>query len=214
MTGRLYIAAKSPRPGHVKTRLAPLLTPAGAAALYRAFLADLAARFPEAGWFVESDAWADLERLVGGPGRLPLRFQLGADWAVRQHNLFADAARARELPLVLIASDSPHLKREQVEAAFAALDSADLVFGPTHDGGYYLVGMRRMSAVLLETPMSTSDALTEACLAARRVGRSVALLAPTFDVDTPADLELLAAEVVRRDDLPNTAGMMAVEASA
>lgn len=211
---RFYLAAKAPRPGHVKTRLIPELGAEAAARLYRGFLLDLADRFPAAGWFVEPGAGVEIAALVENGCRPPLRWQRGEDWAVRQHNLFADTAAAGELPLVLAASDSPQLEPALVEAAFAGLERADLVFGPTFDGGYYLVGMRRPADVLLDVPMSTGSALECACRRAREQGLSAVQLPPTFDVDTPADLELLRAELERRPDLRHTAAALQVMAVA
>lgn len=210
--GTFFLAAKLPVPGRVKTRLAPLLGPAGAADLYRAFLLDLGERFPEAGWFVEPGAWPELSALITHSPAAPVRHQHGATWADRQHRLFSEAAKSGELPLVLAASDSPHLEVTRVEAAFTALRHADIVFGPTFDGGYYLVGMQRSSDVLLEAAMSTETALDDALARARSQGLRVALLEPTFDVDIPSDLALLAAEVGRRRDLTHTARAMSVAA--
>jgi glycosyltransferase A (GT-A) superfamily protein (DUF2064 family) len=104
----------------------------------------------------------------------------------------------------LIASDSPHLGVEVVEEAFRRLDRQDLVFGPTYDGGYYLIGMRGYHDVLRETPMSVGTELDGLIARARLLGLSVGLLEATFDVDVVEDLSHLRPLALQRPDLRAT----------
>lgn len=210
MTDRCFIAAKAPRPGLAKTRLAAAIGQDRALDLYRAFLQDLADRFAGApfalGWYVTPpDAWADLAPLVRRAGGRPrIVAQPAGDWGERQSALFRTAALRGEERTVLIASDSPQVTPSVVQEAFAALDDAELVIGPTHDGGYYLVGMRGRHDLLAGVPMSTADVLGRILSRAGALGRAVALLEPTFDVDEVADLGPLAALAASRDDMPAT----------
>jgi hypothetical protein len=84
-----------------------------------------------------------------------------------------------------------------VAQAFDLLESgADAVFGPCHDGGYYLVGMRRpLPALLCEVQMSTPTVLADTLAIAAREGVRVALLPPWYDVDTGDELAHLAHEL-------------------
>ncbi len=208
LSGVLYFAAKAPRPGAVKTRLAPALGPPGAARVYRGFLRDIAERFTgsglEAGWFVPPGDWPEVARAIAAGPATRVRIQRGITWAERQQNLFRDASAAGEMPLVLAATDSPQLRVGDVAAAFDALEAADVVLGPTHDGGYYLVGMRQNHEILAGAAMSTADALSEVVRRARKLGLAVTTLPPTFDVDHPQDLDRLLAEVRERFDLRHT----------
>ena len=195
MSQRLYIAAKAPRPGLCKTRLARTLGDDAALALYRAFLTDLAARLADApfplGWYVTpADGWPELARLVGPSERVVDQGE--GDWTERQRRLFATAAARGESRVVLVASDSPQLPLAAVRAAFAALDVNDLVFGPTHDGGYYLIGMRGFHDVLSGVRMSTGTVLDELIGRAEARGLAVGLVETLFDVDEAADLAQLA----------------------
>ena len=212
---RLYVAARAPRAGEAKTRLGATVGHDAAARLYGAFLADLserlrAARLPVA-WSVTPGSWPAVSPLVGG-GRH--REQRGDTWGQRQANLFRDAGAAGECPVVLIASDSPHLELEAVQAAFAALERVDIVLGPTLDGGYYLVGPGPAPDLLARVEMGRSDVLRQVMRRARRLGLRTATVPPTFDVDTAEDLEALAAEVGRRTDLPATAAVLDALSSA
>jgi hypothetical protein len=209
MRAQLTIAAKAPRPGYVKTRLAAAIGDVAAAELYGAFLRDLAARFPNAAWFVTPPAeWAKatecfLERPVAWLAQPP------GDWTERQRAFFRGAPARGEQRSVLIASDSPQLRAEVAAEAFALLDRHELVLGPVLDGGYYLIGMRGWHDVLAGVAMSTSSVLDELLGSARALGLRVALLEPTYDVDKGEDLELLAVDAAARDDLPATRAALA-----
>lgn len=215
MSGTLYIAARAPRPGFAKTRLGKVIGHDSATTLYRAFLRDLATRFEaapfEVGWYVTPpDAWVEVALLVGAYARGARMLTQGqGSWTQRQRELFKGAAERGEGRVVLIASDSPHLGLETVEAAFAELDRHDLVFGPTHDGGYYLIGMRGWCDVFGDTPMSTGTVLTELLARARQLGLSVAQIEVTFDVDEAEDLMPLREEVLLRSDMPATRAVLA-----
>ena len=206
MTAQLYIAAKRPVPGRVKTRLAAAIGDAAAAALYRAFLADLGSRFPDCVWYVTPAGWT--------PGGATLTQPTG-DWTDRQRRLFRRATRHVQDRLVLIASDSPQVGAEVVAEAFGLLDRHDLVVGPVLDGGYYLIGMRGWHDVLAGVTMSTSSVFRDVVEGARARGLSVATVEPTYDVDELSDLALLELDAETRDDLPATrAALAALRAGA
>ncbi len=212
MTDRLFIAARAPRPGFTKTRLGRAIGHSAAASIYRAFLSDLAARFAtvefDIGWYVTPpDAWPEiLPCLHGALHSAMVVPQPEGDWTTRQRLLFADMPLRGEDRTILIASDSPHLPVEFVTHAFEALADHDLVFGPVHDGGYYLIGMRtpRAAAVLDGAVMSNGDVLAYLIDRATSLGTSVALVEPTFDIDEFEDLSRISALVIRRDDLMAT----------
>ncbi|MBA3245616.1 MAG: TIGR04282 family arsenosugar biosynthesis glycosyltransferase [Actinobacteria bacterium] len=204
MSATLTIAAKAPRAGHVKTRLAAVIGDVAAAELYGAFLRDLAARFPDAAWFVTPLAeWAQVTDCYLGRSARVLA-QPPGDWTERQRAFFRGAAGRGEERSILIASDSPQLRAEVVAEAFALLDRHELVLGPVADGGYYLIGMRGWHDVLAGVAMSTSSVRDEIVRSARALGLRVALLEPSYDVDELADLELLRLDAAVRDDLPAT----------
>ncbi len=204
-----YFAAKAPLAGRAKTRLGMAIGMSAAAALYAAFLRDLTARFAHAPfgvhWCVEPGAQPHLRPFIGSATLV--RTQRGQSWAERQANLFRDCAGASEARVVLAATDSPQLTTQRVEQAFDALDSHDAVFGPTYDGGFYLVGMSGFHDILEGVEMSTRGALDG--VLARAHGLDVSLLDAEFDVDTADDLDRLAREVARRNDLNHTAAALA-----
>ncbi|CAN5904777.1 TIGR04282 family arsenosugar biosynthesis glycosyltransferase [soil metagenome] len=207
MTDVLYVIAKAPRVGFAKTRLGKSIGHAKAIELYKAFLRDLGERFSDApfgfGWYITpSDAWPEISALTGDTDRL--LYQGEGDLTERQKELFQLATRRGERA-VLIGSDAPHLSVVIIEEAFRALDQHDLVFLPTHDGGYCLIGMSGQHGDVLEgVTMSTGSELAGIIRRARLANLAVKFLEPTFDVDEVEDLQNLQELAVGRDDLANT----------
>lgn len=90
--------------------------------------------------------------------------------------------------VVLIGTDCPTVSAATVRAAFDALDSGDVVFGPAADGGYYLIGMRRLhDSLFLGIPWSSERTLRESLERVRAAGLRVALLDVMRDIDTAED---------------------------
>lgn len=195
----LALFAKAPEAGRVKTRLTPPLSPGQAAGLYEAMLCDIleqhAAGEPEerALWFTPPGARPWFE--AAAEGRYRLYVQEGADLGARMREVFRRHAAEGFDRIVLRGTDSPTLPPATVGQAFAALEAADAVICPDRDGGYNLVGLREPAGALFELPMSTATVLEQTRAAARRLGLSLRLLPAHHDVDTAADLELLAREV-------------------
>lgn len=207
MKDALYVIARAPRAGFAKTRLGRTIGHERAVSLYRAFLKDLSDRFSSSpfppGWYVTPpDSWPEISELTGETGRVI--FQGDGDLTERQNELFRGAKGRGEGRTVLIASDSPHLDVWVVEEAFRRLDEDDLVFGPTFDGGYYLIGMRGHHDVLDGMPMSVGTELGSITARARLAGLSVGLLETTFDVDVVEDLRHLRPLALQRADLRAT----------
>jgi rSAM/selenodomain-associated transferase 1 len=193
----LCIMAKAPEAGQVKTRLCPPLAPAEAAGLSRCFLLDKIAQVREVTRaepvvaYAPEGAGAVFEALAPGFTLLPQR---GGDLTARilsvLGRLFADGSEAA----ILIDSDTPTLPTVLLESAVISVASGehDLVLGPSEDGGYYLIGLRRLRPELFEgMPWSTPAVLEETLRRARALGLSALSLAPWYDVDTGADLARL-----------------------
>jgi uncharacterized protein len=201
----LLIAAREPAPGMAKTRLGATIGMAPAAALYAAFLVDLAARFTpcqdqewefDVGWAftpANVDFANVLQRIGCDPPPSAVRFvaQHGEGWDVRQANILAWAYEQGYGRTVLIGSDSPQLPFTVVRDAVAALTDHDVAMGRTLDGGYYLIGMRGFHDVLTGVPMSTVSAADALAARARDLGLQLAELPVTFDIDEERDLEHL-----------------------
>ena len=190
---------KAPLPGHVKTRLQPQLTLQQSAALYTAMVEDQLETLADGGFdtvlFIAQDVHRKLISNWLGPSR-PIVTQQGADLGARMFHAFEWAQHHGYHRVVLIGSDTPGIDRPLMEEAFEALNTHDIVLGPSNDGGYYLIGMRRAHEPLFEKiRWSTDTVLKETRSRAKLHNLGVNLLEPKIDIDTWNDLQELRESV-------------------
>ncbi len=104
---------------------------------------------------------------------------------------FLDSFRAGLAKVVIVGTDCPGLSRGMVHEAFLALEENDLVLGPAKDGGYYLIGLRRLAEELFKgIPWGKEKVLSLTLRAAQTLALKTFLLGPLGDVDRPEDLYL------------------------
>ncbi|WP_066356874.1 TIGR04282 family arsenosugar biosynthesis glycosyltransferase [Geobacter anodireducens] len=195
MSKALMVFAKRPMAGRVKTRLTPPLSPGDAAELYRRMLLDILATcarmagvalllFYEPGegnghFFAETaPGWA-------------CRAQEGDDLGARLDSAFQVAFDEGYGEVAVIGTDSPDLPEEYVRLAFELLGrpTVDAVYGPSEDGGYYLLALKRyLPELFRHIPWSTGKVLEQSLARAEAAGVRVELLPVWYDVDTAADL--------------------------
>ncbi len=199
------IMAKAPRTGQVKTRLCPPLSPVEATELYRCFLLDkieqvrmLKPAIPAIA-YTPAEERTFFETLAPGFVLFP---QEGPDLGARLANCFDHLLEQGYAGAVAVDSDTPTLPAEFLEQALAliATPDVDVVVGPSEDGGYYLIGLRRAHRELFdEIAWSTPMVLPETVRRAEAKGLRVASLPRWFDVDTADDLERLKASLHAAD---------------
>jgi rSAM/selenodomain-associated transferase 1 len=196
----LVIMAKAPRPGEVKTRLAPGLPLNAAVAFYCCLLEDTLALARSLGdvevaiMCPDSDV-DELARLAGNEASVVA--QKGEGLAAGLISVFAHFTEERQRRVIAFNSDSPHLPRSVLEDAFETLAEYDVVVGPTHDGGYYLVGAKTSHPKLFARDgMGTSSALERLLSRARALDLSLGFVDPFYDIDVSDDLTRLAAELL------------------
>lgn len=219
---RVIVFLKAPIPGLVKTRLVPHFGARGATTLYRAMAMDLLDRLASlTGVDVEIRfAPARQKPLVRDwlGSRWPLAPQRGRDLGARMVGAFGAAFRASCTRCVIVGSDVPELPARLVTSALEHLEREDVVLGPSHDGGYYLVGLREPHRELFTgMPWSTDQVLAETIRRARRKGLRVHLLRALADIDEPADVARLRRRCARRPsaalDMPRVTAWLAAEYS-
>jgi uncharacterized protein len=195
----LVIMAKAPKPGVVKTRLAQSLPLAAVVELYRCLLDDTMALARslddvEVAIMCPASDVEDLSRTVGDS--IPIVAQSGDGLAAGLTSVFAHFAAAGHRRIVAFNSDSPHLPASVLKSAFRALAQRDLVIGPTHDGGYYLVGATAPHPGLFAGDgLGTTNAYEALLGRVRALGLSVSLTDPFYDIDVADDLTRLAGEL-------------------
>ena len=151
----------------------------------------------------------DLSREVGKTVRVVS--QTGDGLAAGLASVFTHFADLGSKRIIAFNSDSPHLPVSVLETAFDLLTSCDLVVGPTHDGGYYLVGARASHPGLFASNgMGTTSALEALLERASSLELSVRAIDPFYDIDVPADLSRLADELQHMPwKAPRTAAWLA-----
>jgi uncharacterized protein len=195
----LVIMAKAARPGSVKTRLYESFSPEAVTELYECLLRDtvaLAQKLVDVELAIVSPALdvEDLSRTLDGT--LRIMPQMGDGLAAGLSSVFNKFAARRDTRVIAFNSDSPHLPASVLENAFHALETHDLVVGPTYDGGYFLVGASASHPNLfIGDCMGTASALDALLSRARVLRLSVHLTDPFYDIDVPADLSRLATEL-------------------
>ena len=200
----LIVVAKRPAAGHTKTRLSPPLSPDQAAALYECFLRDtlalmrrVARRVPHvqpAIAYLPHDAESYFARLAPEFDRI---VQTGDDLGARLDHALQHYLSLGHERVAIMNSDGPTLPVDHLAAAFDALsDHVDVVLGPSEDGGYYLIGMKRPAPRLLrEVQMSTPRVTADTLALAEVEGLRVKLLPAWYDVDDAASLRRLNDEL-------------------
>lgn len=106
----------------------------------------------------------------------------------RMRTAFLDSARQGVHGTVLIGSDIPMLTPDHLEKAFNVLNEQDLVLGPSTDGGYWLVGMRRDFDIFNGIDWGTEQVFRQTIARAKTLGLSPVLLESLSDMDTIEDL--------------------------
>ena len=192
---RLYVFARAPVLGEVKTRLASSKAEALAAHLdlLERTLTQVASS-PSyttelwlAGRSLENSSNQSYSQSFSTRYGVAVRSQLGSDLGERMRLALLDGIRQNSHS-VLIGSDCPDIDRSYVEAAFAALAHAELVVGPAEDGGYGLIGCTRdMPSLFDGLEWGTDGVLQETLARAEALGIHAELLDPIWDVDSAGD---------------------------
>lgn len=203
---RIAVFAKAPVAGAVKTRLAAILGPDGAAGLHsglvrRALSVAADARVgPVELWCAPDETHPFFERCSREFG-VALERQHGEDLGQRMRHAF-DSSHARGQALIVIGADCPALDAAALQSAAEALRTHDAVIAPAEDGGYVLLGLARPVPGLFEAVTwggSAVMAQTRSRLAQSRV--SWRELATFWDVDRPEDYARLQQSGLLREVL-------------
>ena len=202
---------KAPIAGAVKTRLTPPLTPEEAATLSTCFLRDMTMNVASLNTngaegivlYTPADAGMLLRDLL--PECFKLVAQRGVTLGERLINAADELLNNGFESVCLINSDSPTLSGEilNTAASMLARDGDRVVLGPSQDGGYYLIGLKRPHRNLFERiAWSTADALAHTIERAAEINLPVEFLPTWYDVDDAATLRLLCDKLDLLSDDP------------
>jgi rSAM/selenodomain-associated transferase 1 len=219
----LAVMTKAPRAGEVKTRLVPPLTHGEAAQLNKAFLRDVAAAMSAAAAeriargvavYTPLGTEAAYENIL--PEEFFLIAQRGQKFGDRLIFAAEDLFTVGFASVCLINSDSPTVPAENFSQAVKLLQLPGdrVVLGPSDDGGYYLIGLKKLHGAMFEhIDWSTDRVLDQTLQRAAEIDVEVKLLPAGYDVDDHATLRRLCGELLgenARDGLaPNTRKFLA-----
>ena len=206
---RLAVFAKAPIPGEVKTRLNGILGPEGSAALHaglvrHALSTAVASRVGPVELHCSPDEHHDFFLRCAETFRVPLVAQQGKDLGERLHRAF-EVAFASGSALIVIGSDCPVLRAENLREASAALRLGSPFMGtgsdgraviiPAEDGGYVLIGLAaRVEGLFAGVDWGTDAVLRQTRVRFANAGVRCVELPPLWDIDRPEDYARLAAE--------------------
>lgn len=196
-TRTLLVFARVPERGLVKTRLALELGQEAALGIYLRMAEQVIASVRTSDMYETvicyTPAHDELAMRAWLGSDLKLLPQRGENLGLRMREAIEEVKRGGAGQVVVIGTDCPAVESQTVVHAFSALETADLVLGPAHDGGYYLIGVHRAHAVLFSgIPWSSPDTLRQTMVAADANGLRTVLLAPQRDVDTAGDWAAVA----------------------
>lgn len=173
--------------GKVKTRLAKSIGDTGAFNVYKQLFNITQAQTLKLNidrhiYFsdvVINSPWPNDEKFV----------QKGSDIGIRMENAFKKGFELGYEKIILIGSDLPDISEKIISDGFNKLDETNFVFGPAMDGGYYLVGMKKLMFGLFQNkPWSTSDLMITTHWFIVDKGNSISYLEELNDIDTIDDL--------------------------
>ena len=187
---RLIIFVKNPVKGEVKTRLASTVGDEKALDVYKKLLRITA----------EEAAGVDADKLVSYSNSVEegdhfdeslfeKSVQKEGNLGEKMKHAFESGFREGFDRVVLIGSDCPQISRNLLDDAFQKLGDADCVIGPSDDGGYYLIGLRRfLPEIFDDIEWSTSSVFSYTIKKLDGMDATYRLLKRLNDIDTESDL--------------------------
>ncbi len=195
---QLIIFTRYPEPGKTKTRLIPALGAEGAAALQRQMTEITVTRAKK---LFNSIPLSVEIRFAGGNWQL-MNHWLGSDLTFQEQgtgDLGERIARAFQAAfnrgmesVVIIGTDCPSLTLEIMLQAFEKVTKSDVIIGPATDGGYYLIGLKKIIPELFQgINWGTSEVLSRTVAIAQSLNLVINYLPQLSDIDLPEDLKKL-----------------------
>lgn len=202
---------KRPIAGAVKTRLIPQVGSHGAAALAKAFFRDTWDAVASLEWAIPILASAGPVNPSLLPGPKPITWLQGkGDLGARLERILSKALDIATLAIV-VGTDSPGMPTRIFHQAHDALQTADAVLGSCHDGGFYLLGLRRyIPGVLADISWSEPTTFAQTWQRLIDAGLNPRRLEPWYDIDRPEDLHRLKGDIAAQAIVaPHTARTLA-----
>jgi rSAM/selenodomain-associated transferase 1 len=192
-TDSIIIFLRYPRNGQVKTRLAKTTSSEFATNFYKSCAENLVnttkriSSINRFAFFANENEREEIKSWLGN--KLFYAHQEGDDLGIRMKNAFEKVFNTGSQKVIIIGTDIPDLSKELICRAFNDLDNNDVVIGPSKDGGYYLLGIKKMHIRLFEDiEYSTSSVYSETLTRVTDLNLTYTLLPVLSDIDTEEDL--------------------------
>jgi rSAM/selenodomain-associated transferase 1 len=192
-TDSIIIFLRYPKIGEVKTRLANTTSSEFALRFYKSCAENIVKnvkKIPGINRFAFYSNEDEKEKIIGWLGnKLFFSPQQGKDLGNRMKNAFEKVFSTGAQKVIIIGTDIPDLSKEVIVNAFNLLDSNDVVIGPSKDGGYYLLGMKKIYPELFEEiEFSLPSVYTETIKKMDMLNLNYYKLPELQDIDTEEDL--------------------------
>lgn len=192
----IIIFAKYPKHGNVKTRLAKTLGESFATKFYISCVKHtfkeclkLQKQFVPFLFYPDTDESAKVKKWAGG--KFIYKIQHGSDLGQRMTNAFAEVFKNDFEKVLIIGTDIPEISSTIINNAIDELDNNDIVIGPSSDGGYYLMGMKKLEANLFNNiHWSSSEVLNQTLQKIEQEKLKFRVLEELMDIDTEDDLRI------------------------
>lgn len=191
----LILMTRIPIPGKTKTRLMDIFTGEKCAGIHKCFLLDLFNIFN----YINDDVDIFLTYTPEGnlniiqdiiPSYINCFPQIGDDLGARMGNAIGEVFNIGYTDVILIGSDIPDIQPYELLDAFSILENNDICLGPTFDGGYYLVGMKKLHKEIFDKELKwgKKSVLESTIDIANNMELSVGLTVKHMDIDTKEDI--------------------------
>lgn len=191
----LILMTRIPMAGKTKTRLMDIMSGDECAKLHMAFLKDLFNNFKELQNHIDlyltytpENSLDIIEEII--PSFIKNFPQKGEDLGSKMYNAINHVLSLGYERVILIGSDIPHIKNEDLLNGFDILEEKDIVLGPSYDGGYYLIGMKKPNESIfnISKRWGGKSVLESTIDMANNQGLTIGLAPKYMDIDTKEDL--------------------------
>lgn len=212
MQAAVVLMSRAPVAGRTKTRLESHLKAGECAELHQAFLKDINSKLLNLKKnysrldlylsYTPADSSSLFAEIIAEEFiRIPQR---GKNLGERMYHAAADAYQKSELPVIITGSDLPLLDIDIFTEALAGLKERDIVIGPSEDGGYYLIGMKKVEKFLFDFEnWGGASVLEQTIREASKHNLKSHFLPEVSDVDTFKELLDLRAKLMNKDIVTN-----------
>ena len=201
----LVLFAKEPKKNNVKTRLQPCLQTGSSEGIYKAFFRDvveIARQIECENKIIAYESENNNPEFISkiAPDFKIIK-QTGKDLGERMYQIFWWILHHKAHHVIIIGTDIPTLPPENLQMAFKQLSHHDIVLGPSLDGGYYLIGLKKPHReIFTNIGWGSNQVLNQTVSKINKMHLKAAFIPRWYDVDDQDDLNRLMKELKGKQD--------------